>query len=134
MPLRLFAYLFSAAAVMGVALQVASVFGLPVVAFTFAGSFSGQAEWQVRGVAFAIAITLAVFAVIVLQAVGLTGKRRPPSWMLWGIVALTATAAVAQTSAPDMAARLLWIPLLVGMGIAAVLIVLRRGRRRVVQI
>ncbi len=133
MPSRFFAYLFSAAALIGVALQLASLLGLPVGATVIAGHFSGQTDWQARGVAFALAAVLAMFAVIVLRAAGVVRNRRPPSWMLWGIVALTATAVVAQISAPDIATRILWIPILFTMGIATALIALRRGRRRMPQ-
>ena len=128
MPIRFLAYVFSAAAFVGTLLQLTAVFGLPFGGLALTGPFSGQTDLQARGVAFAMAGALALFAGIVLQAARVIGTRRPPSWLLWGIVALTLTAAAAQLSDADILMRLQWIPLLLGMAVSAALIAVASDR------
>jgi hypothetical protein len=126
MSLRSLALVFAAAATVLVLTQIAAALGLPVGGLAVMATPPAP---QARATTLAIAVALAAFALVVLQAAGVIGRHRPPSWMLWGIVALMATGAVVQIMAADLPVAIFATPLMVLMGITAFLIVFRRGRR-----
>jgi hypothetical protein len=130
MSLRSLAFVFAAAASVLIVTQLAAALGLPIGGIAIMAAPSGP---QARALTLAIAVALAGFALVVLQASGLIGHRRPPSWMLWGIVALMATGAVVQTVAASLPVAILAAPLMTLMAITAGLIAFRRGHRRVAQ-
>jgi hypothetical protein len=79
MSLRSLALVFVAAASVLIVTQLAAALGLPVAGIAIMATPSLS---QARALTLVIAVALAAFALVILQAAGAIGHRRPPSWMI----------------------------------------------------
>ena len=128
MPLLFPAYIFAACASIVILAQAALVFGARAEHLALGGPWLRSDPTGLRVMALLIAVTLGGFACAVLRAVGAFGRARTPGWLIWGIVALTATGAVANAVSPLIVAQILWAPLAFIMSVTAAMIAVRRRR------
>lgn len=103
-----------------VAFQLALAGGAPWGHLTQGGRHPGVLDGKGRAMALGSAVLLAVMALAVLSAAGLSLTW--PRWTFWAALAVTALTTLANAATPSAPERRLWLPVALAM-LASALVV-----------
>ena len=126
---RTAAYVYVILSAVVVAFQVALALGAPWGAYAMGGSFPGQLPANVRVASLAQAALIAFTALVVMSRAGVALPRlaRASRWLAWVVVSLLSLSLVGNLLSPSGGERMLWVPVLILMLIASILVARRRA-------
>lgn len=106
------AYVFLILALVVAGFQIALVAGMPWGKLTWGGKHPGRLPPSMRGVAFASALLMGVFAVVVVSRAGLAFSSLQPasSFGIWIVVAYCVLGVIANSITRSPWERVLWLP------------------------
>lgn len=108
------------------AFQIALFFGAPWGELTLGGKYSGALPGRARLIPVVSAFLLIGFGVIVVSRAGLAfpGLRGVSTYIVWIVVAYCALGCVANAITPSRRERKLWLPVVVVLLVASVIVAL----------
>ncbi len=118
------AFAIAAAGVIG--FQVALALGAPLGSYAMGGAFPGTFPPRMRVAALVQAVLLAGTVAIVLSRAGLVlpAWSGVVGWLIWGVVAIAATAVVLNAITPSAGERRLWVPVAAVMLVSSLVVAL----------
>ena len=118
------AFVFALLTVVLVAFQLALLFGVPWGEFTLGGRFRGKIPARMRAIPALSIVLLIGFAFVVAARAGVAFPevQAASTRLVWGVVAFSALATMANAISPSRPERLLWLPVAVAMLISSLLV------------
>jgi len=125
---RVAAFVYLGLSAVVIAFQVALSLGAPWGAYAMGGSFPGQLPPSARIAALVQAALLAFTALVVASRAGLVLQRwaRASRWLVWIVVAILSLSLVGNLLTPSAGERTIWVPVLVLMLAASVVVATQR--------
>lgn len=108
------------------AFQLALLFGAPWGELTLGGKYSGALPERARLIPLVSALLLIGFAVVVVSRAGLafSGLYSASTYLVWVVAAYCALGCVANAITPSRGERRLWLPVVVALLVASVIVAL----------
>ena len=121
---RVAAIIYAIVMVGVVAFQIALTAGAPWGAYAMGGASPGQLPLTLRIAAIIQAALLAGMAAVILARAGLIlpGWSRVAHWLVWIVVALTASSLVLNLITPSAGERAIWAPTLALLLISSIIV------------
>ena len=123
------AFVFSLAATIAIAFQLALALGAPWGAYANGGRFPGRLPPAMRAVAVVQAALIAGMAGLVLSAAGLALPQwsDAPAWLLWAVVGFSSLSIIANAITPSIGERRIWLPVAIVMFASSLTVALTAG-------
>lgn len=115
------ALIFAALSAGTILFHLAIIAGAPWGHLTMGGRWPGRLPLAARLLSLLSAALVALMAFVLAAGAGIGGPTLP-AWTLWAVIVYLALAIVMHIATPSAAERMLWLPVILGMTVCALVV------------